>query len=181
MIARAMLFLCVGAVFAAEQPLPFSHKTHTAVGKLVCADCHPAPAKFGAEMGFPASSKCMACHVAIAKDKPAIVKLAALAKSGEPVPWERIYKLPDFVFFDHRYHLMNGAKCENCHGAVGEQDVVTDELKSTKMVFCQGCHFKMNAARGCNTCHNNQEIYVNRLAAIYRLERDVVAGAGRRS
>jgi len=156
MIARVVLFLCVRVVFAAEQPLPFSHKTHTSVGKLVCADCHPNPAKFGAAMGFPAASKCMLCHVAIAKEKPAIVKLAAAAKSNEPIAWERIYKLPDFVFFDHRYHLMNGAKCADCHGAVAEQDVVTDELQSTKMVFCQGCHFKMNAARGCNTCHNNQ-------------------------
>jgi len=140
----------------AEQPLPFSHKTHISAAKLVCADCHPNPAKFGAQMGFPASSKCMACHVVIAKEKPAIVKLASLAKLADPIPWVRVYKLPDFVFFDHRYHLMNGASCADCHGAVAEQDMVVDELKSTKMIFCQSCHFKMKASSGCGTCHNHQ-------------------------
>ena len=44
-------------------------------------------------MGFPPASKCMACHVLIAKDKPAIQKLARFAASKEPVPWERVYRL----------------------------------------------------------------------------------------
>ncbi len=139
-----------------EQPLPFSHKTHIGIAKLNCADCHPGPSKFGEPMGFPAASKCMACHVAIAKDKPSIQKLTTLAKSPDPIPWERVYKLPDFVFFDHRYHLMNEAKCEDCHGAVATQNVTTNELGSTKMTFCQSCHIKMRAAAGCTTCHNQR-------------------------
>jgi hypothetical protein len=61
-------------------------KTHTAAAKLACADCHPTPAKFGEPMGFPAAARCMACHVLIANDKPAIAKLAELAKSNQPCP-----------------------------------------------------------------------------------------------
>src|ERR1041384_1485678 len=141
---------------APEQPLPFSHKMHIAAARLTCADCHPGPTKFGDPVGFPAASKCMACHVAIAKDKPSIKKLALLAKSAEPIPWVRIYSLPAFVFFDHRYHLMNEAKCEDCHGAIAEKDITVNELGSTKMAFCQGCHFKMRAAAGCATCHNQR-------------------------
>lgn len=137
-----------------EQPLPFSHKTHTAVAKLVCQDCHTPPAKFGAEMGFPPTGKCMACHILIAKEKPAIRKLAEFAASKQPIPWARVYKLDEFVFFDHRFHLMNQAKCEDCHGPVAEQDVVTDELGATTMKFCQGCHTKTKASGGCGTCHN---------------------------
>jgi hypothetical protein len=146
---------CLGAV-APEQPLPFSHKTHTAVGKLVCQDCHPTPVKFGAEMGFPPTAKCMACHILIAKEKPAIQKLAELAAAKQPIPWVRVYRLADFVFFDHRYHLMNQAKCQDCHGPVAEQDVTTDELGATKMIFCQSCHTRTKASGGCGTCHNTR-------------------------
>ncbi len=139
-----------------EQPVPFSHKTHVGMAKLACADCHPGPTKFGDAVGFPAASKCMTCHVLIAKDKPSVQKLTMLAKSDQPIPWARVYKLPDFVFFDHRYHLMNEAKCEDCHGAVAEKEVTSNEIGSTKMTFCQGCHFKMRAAAGCSTCHNQR-------------------------
>jgi hypothetical protein len=153
-----LLLLALTAALAAapEQPLPFSHKTHAATAKLVCQDCHPSPVKFGAEMGFPPASKCMACHILIAKEKPAIQKLAQFAASKEPIPWVRVYKLADFVFFDHRYHLMNQAKCQDCHGLVAEQDAVSDELGSTKMTFCQSCHTRMKASGGCGTCHNTR-------------------------
>lgn len=151
------LLLClvtIGIGIAAEQPLPFSHKTHTDAAKLSCQDCHASPAKFGADMGFPPTARCMACHVLIAKDKPAIQKLAEYAASKQAVPWTRVVKLDDFVFFDHRFHLMNGVKCEDCHGPIAERDVTGDELKATKMSSCQGCHTRMKAAGGCTVCHN---------------------------
>jgi hypothetical protein len=107
-------------------------------------------------MGFPPASKCMACHVLIAKDHPAIRKLAEFAAKKQSIPWVRVYRLADFVFFDHRFHLMNEAKCEDCHGVVAEQDVVADDLGATKMVFCQSCHVKTRASAGCTACHNTR-------------------------
>lgn len=153
-----LLLTLVGTLSASapEQPLPFSHKVHSTAAKLACQDCHPAPVKFGAEMGLPPVSTCMACHISIARDKPAIRKLAELAAAKQAIPWVRVYRLADFVFFDHRYHLMNQAKCQDCHGTVAEQDAVADELGATKMVFCQGCHAKMHASGGCTTCHNTR-------------------------
>jgi hypothetical protein len=150
--------MVVAALHAAapEQPLPFSHKVHAATARLLCQDCHPTPEKFGGAMGFPPVSKCMACHVLIAKDKPNIRKLAEFAAAKQAIPWVRVYRLDDFVFFDHRFHLMNDAKCQDCHGAVAEQDVVTDGLGATKMVFCQSCHLKTRASGGCTTCHNTR-------------------------
>ena len=107
-------------------------------------------------MGFPPAAKCMACHVLVAKDKPVIRKLAAFAAAKQPVPWVRVYRLADFVFFDHRFHLISGAACQDCHGAVSEQDVTADELHATKMSFCQSCHTRTGAAGGCTTCHNTR-------------------------
>jgi len=57
---RCWLLLTMAAALhaaAVKQPLPFSHKVHTADAKLVCQDCHPTPAKFGAEMGFPPAAE----------------------------------------------------------------------------------------------------------------------------
>src|SRR6202011_2801141 len=67
------------------QPLPYSHKTHLALG-LECQTCHtnPDPGKL---MTYPATSTCMSCHVTVAKSKPAIQKLATFAKSQQDVPW----------------------------------------------------------------------------------------------
>ena len=57
---------------------------------LKCADCHTNPEP-GDRMEFPETSRCMACHTTIAKDKPAIQKLAEFAKSKQPIPWARVY------------------------------------------------------------------------------------------
>ena len=45
---------------APEQPIPYSHRTHLALG-LVCETCH-ANAESSALMGFPETSTCMSCH-----------------------------------------------------------------------------------------------------------------------
>ena len=45
---------------APQQPLPFSHKRHFAMG-LGCQQCHTNPDP-GAEMTFPAVKICMTCH-----------------------------------------------------------------------------------------------------------------------
>ncbi|HEY1950944.1 MAG TPA: cytochrome c3 family protein [Bryobacteraceae bacterium] len=146
--------LVTGIMFAAaiEQPLPFSHKQHSTLG-LKCQECH-ANAGGREHMGFPATSKCMACHVLIAKEKPDIKKLAEYAKSKDPIPWKRVYQLPDYVFFSHGTHLAANAKCETCHGAVTEQAVIV-KTTSRFMPGCVSCHQRHNASADCGTCHEN--------------------------
>ena len=85
------------------QPIPYSHKKHLAFG-LKCQQCHINPEP-GDRMTFPATSKCMACHVTIAKDKPSIQKLAQFAKSGQAIPWVRVYVVSSWVYWNHRSHL----------------------------------------------------------------------------
>lgn len=131
-----------------EQPLPFSHKQHSKLG-LKCQACHAGTEE---HMGYPATSKCMACHTAYLKDSPNIKKLAQYAESKEPVPWRRVYRLPDYVFFSHATHLSANAKCEECHGAVAEQDVLAKPV-GRFMQGCMNCHQKHNASVDCNTCH----------------------------
>ena len=136
---------------APDQPIPFSHKKHVQVAKAACSDCH-VPSRTGAGLSLPQASTCMLCHSAIATDKPDIQRLAAIAKSGEPIPWVRVYQVPSFVQFSHKVHTAAGKKCEECHGPVGERDVIAKET-DISMGGCIACHTKNNAPTTCDTCH----------------------------
>ena len=149
MIATLLLLF-----LSADQPLPFSHKTHTDVAKLACKDCHtmPDPGEFA---GIPATTKCMGCHVAVKTDSPHIAKLTALHKEKRPVPWVRVYEIPGYVFFSHKVHTDAGAKCDTCHGPVGERSVLTKEVKHN-MGTCMACHQQNKASIDCTYCHEKR-------------------------
>ena len=132
------------------QPLPFSHKHHISQG-LKCQGCHTNPDP-GEKMTFPATAKCMACHEEVSADKPTIRTLAGFHQNKAPIPWVRIYQNPDWVWFSHRAHLDAGAKCDRCHGAVAERDVLWKEVP-IKMESCMKCHRESNASIACNYCH----------------------------
>jgi Cytochrome c7 and related cytochrome c len=135
------------------QPIPYSHKTHLAVG-LECKDCHTNPDP-GRLMTFPPTSKCMQCHVTISKNKPAIQKLAAFSKSQRPIPWVRVYTVLPGVSWTHRAHLEAGAKCETCHGQVAQMDAMSEVTSVTTMYSCLNCHELNHAKTACDTCHKN--------------------------
>ena len=137
---------------APEQPLPYSHKTHLALG-LKCQNCHVNPDP-GTMMTFPATAKCMQCHVDVAKDKPAIQKLAQFAKSGQPIPWVRVYQLTPGVNWSHRTHLQAGMQCSMCHGDVAQLSAMAETTAVTSMATCIACHKAHNAPVVCQTCHS---------------------------
>jgi len=135
------------------QPIPYSHKTHLAVG-MECEDCHTNPDP-GRLMTFPATSKCMQCHVTIAKNKPAIQKLAAFSKSQKPIPWVRVYNVLPGISWTHRAHLEAGVKCETCHGQVAQMDAMSEVTSVTTMYSCLNCQELNHAKTACDTCHKN--------------------------
>jgi hypothetical protein len=155
----AFLFLAVGIADnpsehpAPAQPIPYSHKKHLAFG-LECRKCHtnPEPGKL---MTFPATGTCMECHVTIAKDKPAIQKLAEYAKSKQAVPWVRVYTVLPGVAWNHRVHLEAGVKCETCHGQVREMEAMSEVTSVTTMYSCLNCHELNKAKTACDTCHKH--------------------------
>ena len=60
---------------------------------------------------IPPVSVCMGCHRIVATDKPEVQKLAGYYERGEPIPWVEVYKLPDFVKFNHKRHVKAGVQC----------------------------------------------------------------------
>jgi len=140
-----------GPLPAPVQPIPYSHKTHLALG-LTCDGCHTNPNR-GVLMAFPATTRCMGCHSKIAAAKPAIQKLADYDKSKTPVPWVRVYTVLPGVKWSHRRHLDAGMKCEMCHGQVSELDVMAGVKSVTSMGGCISCHKVHGASTSCVTCH----------------------------
>jgi len=133
------------------QPIPYSHQTHLALG-LECKGCHANP-ESGNLMTFPAASTCMSCHDVVAAQKSSIQKLASYAKSGQPIPWVRVYVVTSGVNWTHRKHLDAGVNCETCHGAVEEMAAMSMATSVTSMAVCIHCHTLHNAPTACQTCH----------------------------
>lgn len=145
-----------------EQPIPYSHKLHAGILRIPCLYCHSGALK-SRIAAIPPVEKCMNCHKVTKTESAYIKKIAAIYASGEPLKWERVYRLPDYVFFDHRPHVSAGVLCQTCHGEVQTMDVLYQEM-SLRMGNCLGCHRDPRYAlpadskiqRGpenCNACH----------------------------
>ena len=138
-----------------EQPIPFSHKVHAGTLHLSCEVCH-AVSRSGETLAIPQAATCMACHQTVATADPGVQKLADFAKSGELIPWVRVYQLPSFVTFSHKMHLTHGATCQECHGQVAQRDRLFRE-SDISMAGCVNCHRANKASIDCNTCHMLQQ------------------------
>jgi hypothetical protein len=124
--------------FAPVQPVPYSHKLHAGELGIDCRYCH-ANIERSQEAMIPATQTCMGCHAVV---KPDSIKLTAIReswKSGNPVQWTRIHRLPDHAYFDHSVHLANGVGCTSCHGRVDQMEVVRQD-QPLSMSWCLDCH-----------------------------------------
>ena len=163
---------------APTQPILFSHVVHAGSFQIGCQFCH-ADARRSEYAGLPSVERCMGCHRIIgAQDNPEIQKIHRYAERGEPVPWVRVFKMPEFTYFPHKPHVRAGVECQTCHGPVERMRVVgattgpslLNDLKHLvglrppspplTMGWCLDCHREQNATRGmrapldCVTCHH---------------------------
>ena len=132
------------------QPIPFDHRLHMQ-NRMACVDCHPG-ATADTQAGFPDRDKCMLCHQAIAVESSAVQQLADLPQ-GAKIRWQRVYHVPDFVFFSHAEHATGELACADCHGPVQDRRVLSQEL-STNMVVCMNCHAQRQVSNECYLCHD---------------------------
>jgi len=147
-----LLILLVAVVFAGrflwhlddnvgygpDQPIPFSHKLHAGQYKMNCLYCHSAAEK-GPHAGIPPMNVCMGCHSVVGLDKENIKKLNKLFSEGKVVEWQRIHRLPDHVYFSHKWHLRAGVDCQACHGDVAAMPLVR-QVNKLEMGNCLDCH-----------------------------------------
>lgn len=137
---------------AAQQPIPFPHKTHLAKG-AECTDCHETVER-GPVAGIPSVKTCMVCHSQIATTKPLIKEVTSYSDKGIDIPWQRVYGFPNesHVRFNHAPHIRAKVDCATCHGDMKQQTVAERKVDHT-MGFCVNCHRQKNAPNDCLTCH----------------------------
>jgi hypothetical protein len=61
------------------------------------------------------------------------------AKTGKPIPWVQIHRVPDFVYFNHSVHVDRGISCVECHGQINQMEEVY-QYQPLSMTFCLDCH-----------------------------------------
>jgi hypothetical protein len=130
------------------QPIAFNHKIH-AENDLECLDCHPYYEE-QASSGKPTLETCMACHEEPLGESKAEGKLIEYIKSGEEIAWERLYQVPEDVYFSHRMHVVIGnIECNICHGDIGESPRPPSKPFKITMKKCMKCHEEKEADNDC--------------------------------
>ncbi len=135
-----------------QQPIAFNHKLHAENG-LECLDCHPFFQEH-ASSGKPSLDVCLGCHEEALGESAEEAKLREYIESGKEVEWQRLYRVPEDVFFSHRRHVViGGIECQTCHGDIGESVHPPKKPIELTMKRCMRCHEKRKADNDCIACH----------------------------
>ncbi|PYO23024.1 MAG: menaquinol oxidoreductase [Candidatus Rokuibacteriota bacterium] len=159
------------------QPIRFPHSVHVQTYKIDCQYCH-SDARRSEYAGLPSVQRCMGCHRIAGAALPEVKKVADYYARGEPIPWVRVNKLPEFTYFPHKAHIRASVTCQTCHGPVETMMTfgaetgprLTNDLLTLvglrpappplTMGWCLDCHRRQNATAGahapldCVTCHH---------------------------
>ena len=123
-----------------DQPIEYSHMLHAGELQIACEYCHTG-ARRSIHAGIPETETCMNCHKAIdSEGRPELEKLVAFYESDEPIPWQKVHDLPDFVHFSHKRHVRGGVACQECHGEVQNEMTVAYRVNTLQMGWCLNCH-----------------------------------------
>lgn len=121
-----------------KQPVAFSHDIHATQLGIDCRYCHNSVERSWFS-NIPATTTCMNCHSLVVKDSPKLEPVRESYRTGKPIPWVQIHKVPDYVYFNHSVHVNRGISCVECHGPVNHMDEVK-HAKPLSMAFCVECH-----------------------------------------
>ena len=130
--------------YAPDQPIKFSHQIHAGQNKINCLYCHNT-AEYSKSAGIPSAGVCLNCHKLVVKEGTRsgsfeINKIIRAVDNNEPIVWNRVYSLPDHVFFSHAQHVkVGGIECAECHGAVEEMHIIR-QFNDLSMGWCVNCH-----------------------------------------
>lgn len=132
------------------QPIAFPHERHTA-NDIECGFCHEQFDSH-AVAGMPQTATCATCHEAMPQEAPEIQKLMGYVERDEAIPWVRLYQVPQYTYFPHKWHIRAEIACEQCHGDIGTSVSAVRHVE-IKMAWCIDCHEQNQAPVDCLTCH----------------------------
>jgi hypothetical protein len=121
-----------------EQVVPFSHQHHAGELGIDCRYCHVG-VETGPQAVIPPTHTCMSCHSQLWTNAAMLAPVRQSMADGQPLPWKRVNRLPDYVYFDHHAHVNNGVPCAACHGDVRRMPL-TRQASPMTMGWCLDCH-----------------------------------------
>ena len=126
-----------------DQPIKFSHAVHAGQNQINCLYCHGS-AEYAKSAGIPSANVCVNCHMIVREGKRSgrfeISKIFTAIEQKQPVKWNRVYSLPDHVYFNHAQHVKAGKiDCLTCHGNVKQMDRIS-QVPDLSMGWCINCH-----------------------------------------
>lgn len=136
-----------------NQPIEYNHKKHIELG-LDCSTCHTGIGEQETFAGLPQLDTCLTCHMED-DTNPKSKVLQVYAAKNESIPWKKIYRVPEHVYFSHRRHVTVGKlDCALCHGDMSKMETpVVHQTVKISMTRCINCHRKMNVTNDCMACH----------------------------
>ena len=121
-----------------DQPVPFSHAHHVGGLGLDCRYCHTG-VETSAVAGIPPTHTCMTCHSQLYTQTAMLAPVRESLADGQPIHWNKVNRLPDYVYFDHSIHVAKGVGCTTCHGDVATMPLMRQAAPLT-MGWCLDCH-----------------------------------------
>lgn len=140
---------------AVRQPVLFNHYVHTKEQELACEECHQG-VKTGYFATYPTVETCSICHSEpVGNTEKELRFVEDYVNKAQEIHWQRLFKIPDHVFFSHRIHVVRAEiECMTCHAGMEEQTQPPSRpLKVLTMKECMGCHQEREATLDCNSCH----------------------------
>jgi len=121
-----------------NQPVPFSHEHHVGGLGIDCRYCHVSVER-ASFAGMPSTHTCMTCHSQLWTEAELLAPVRQSLEKNEPIRWNRVHSLPDYVYFNHSIHIAKGVGCVSCHGRVDEMPLVA-KAETLYMRWCLDCH-----------------------------------------
>jgi len=141
---------CGDAGASPPQPIPFPHGPHTE-NEISCDFCHEF-SDAQAAAGIPRTELCGNCHSAMSQETSAAQKLMEYVDAEKQIPWVRVFEIPQYAYFPHKWHVRAGVECEECHEGVGTS-VATSRHIDLEMGWCLDCHEERQVSVDCVLCH----------------------------
>lgn len=120
------------------QPVPYSHKMHAGNLGMDCLYCHTTVDK-SSYAAIPATQTCMNCHTKVKGQSIVLEPVRKSYETDQSIPWIKIHRLPDYVYFNHSAHVNSGVSCVTCHGRI-DQMVEVKQVQPLTMTWCLECH-----------------------------------------
>ena len=121
-----------------DQPAPFSHEHHSVELGIDCRYCHTSVEK-SSYAGVPPTETCMSCHSQIWTNSPLLEPVRQSYATGQPLVWNQLHAVPEFVYFPHNIHINRGVSCNNGHGPI-QKEMLASRGQAFFMVWCLNCH-----------------------------------------